>query len=62
MRLSKCEEMRKFYNFWLVTGMEGGNFGGFLNRVGNKIKMDHRKTMSGEVDTVQWKVFTLGRQ
>jgi len=42
--------------------MEGGNFGGFLNRVGNKIKMDHRKTMSGEVDTVQWKVFTLGRQ
>jgi hypothetical protein len=58
MRLSKCEEIRKFYNFLLVTGMEGDNLGGFLNRGGNKIKMDHRKTMFGEVDNVQWKVFT----
>jgi hypothetical protein len=38
--------------------MEGDNIGGFLNRGRNKINMDHKKTMNGEVDTVEWKVFT----
>jgi hypothetical protein len=27
--LGKCEEMRKFCNFWLVIGMEGDNFEAF---------------------------------
>jgi hypothetical protein len=53
--------MRKFYNFWLVTGMEVIIWK-LLNGWGNKIKIDHKKIMSGEVETVQWKLFTGGRQ
>jgi uncharacterized membrane protein len=56
MGLSKCEEMRKFYNSWLVTGMVD-NLEAF-KQMGDKIKMNHRKTTSGEVDTLQLKVFT----
>jgi len=32
-----------------------------VNRWGNNIKMDRRET-SGEASTLQWKVFTRGRQ
>jgi len=55
MGLSKCEEMRKFYKFWLVWKVIVRRL---ANRWGNKIKMDRRKTTSGEASTVQWTVFT----